>query len=780
MDIAFEHPWFVFAALLPAAAAVIAFARRRRASVLLYGAASTALLLAAARPYAEQPDAATTHAVVLDVSESMKSRDLKELLQRIRERAMPDNHSLEFLEVSDALREEGAVRGRTADFSRIGDCTVNGEVIFITDGRGDFDALYAAIAPSRLILLRPADPSQPDASVLAVDAPSQVPAGAGFIARASVRSDLDVSVPWQMLLDDQVIVEGTVSLVAGQTVELAHTIPLLDSGLHRLTVRLKPSRDREAANNKLTTRVFSAGSRVIRYCAPGDIPSGSDALWRILSADPGNRVERSNAIPVSTRELEGVSMVVINNLVRNVAVEELEPLATWVRSGGSLLMVGTGGAFGPGGYRNTPIEQVMPVRFRPDDAPPRRTLLLLDVSQSMQDMLPGGETKLQRLKAAANRFLDALPDSDSVSVTGFREGIVEAVRFEPPGSTRLRESVRDLAAAGSTHIRTSLAGALKAMPEDSRIVIITDGEELEAATPDQYQEIGARLVSGRVRLDIVLTGETGQEWVQHLVQAGGSTVAVFPVGDKGFDGLLETLDRAMAGADREWIISEPSDATGAAVPVPRLVRTSLRDSSVVNSLVRTEHYPVISTRRLLGRTVAVCTDSWGTEDTVKLWQDTGFRDRIIEALEFALEYAGPGRLALNDRDDELEIVWTSLDDSPQQDLETNAGTARLLGPGVWRVAHPGAGVDELLISLDGQLLQRLPVPARQDFELRLTGNDDAFFAQADSAGIRVLTSLDAWTPAASQSRDTKRSELIWLPTLLAMALLVAGFATRRK
>src|SRR5690606_7902201 len=109
-------------------------------------------------------------------------------------------------------------------------------------------------------------------------------------------------------------------------------------------------------------------------------------------------------------ELEGVGLLVINNLPlwkTGLEAEGLEPIAAWVRGGGSLLLAGADAAFAPGGYRGTAIEAVSPVRFRPDDEPPRRALLLLDTSASMSGARLGG------LKAAARRFVAGLHTSDS-------------------------------------------------------------------------------------------------------------------------------------------------------------------------------------------------------------------------------------------------------------------------------------------------------------------------------------------------------------------------------
>ena len=786
MELQFGEPWLVFGAVALLFCACGVFAWKRRIGAGLFVLAGAAFFLGGSRPAIGQVEPEVRHALVVDVSPSMRSRVIDDFIAAIEETDLPVGHFFVRYELSDALRNPGGIRGEQTRYARLGDFTVdediNGEVLFVTDGRGDFSELHAAVAPSRLILLPAPTPEQPDAAILDLQAPMAALPGSTIQVRGTLVCDRDASVPWKLLANGETAASGTSDVRANTPQLVSHALLAPESNLQRFTLQLDLPGDREAGNDEAETQVTIGGKRKVAYCVPKGIPADTDALLQNLIADERNNVTIRHDLPATESELDGVALVVINNLPLGGNRQSAAAIADWVNDGGSLIMVGTDGAYGPGGYRNSAIEAVMPVRFRPDDSPPRRTLLLLDVSQSMEDRLSGGETKLQRMKEAARRFQQALGEDDQAAVVGFREGLASDIRFLGSGSEALTATIDALSAQGSTHIRTSLAEAVAAVTDETRILMITDGEEVEGASAEAYRTLGTSLTASKIRLDVVLTTPGEKLWVVPLKDGGGDSVSVWSVGGQGFDGLIQTLDRAIAGADKEWVLTEPVEASGAGTPIPRLVRTALRaDESVVCPVLveQPSRYPVVSQRTLVGRTVAICTDSWGGEPTVQLWLDGQFRKSVDAAIEFALENASETRLVLNSLNGGAELVWTGKGEPPLVDLRTDTGTARLDTPGRWLLDEMPEG-DVLRVFNGDKLIQRIPLPRLVPPELRYTGNDNAFFSQADSAGIRVLSGLASWKPKRFGKTELSRRDITWVPALLAMLLLIGGFATRRR
>lgn len=799
----FVYPWLVIASVVLLIGAGTLYVWKRRWAPVLFTLAASGLFFAGARPQisAETPD--VRHALVVDVSGSMKARqnEVEDYVNQLVDGLdLPDGHTIERYELSDALRKPGGPRGEGTNFSRIGDVAgddaINGEILFVTDGHGSLEGLYHAVRADRLIVLKPPVPARPDASIATIQAPPVVPVGGSVLVRATVVCDHDADVPWKIFKDGTEVASGTKALKAGVAAGISHTYVKREPGLTRLRLVLDLPDDREPGNDQASIAFLAGGKRVIAYCTPPGIPPESDGLLRRLRAEERNDVRVRHTIPVTAAELEEVGAVVINNLSlaeAGLAREQTQALADWANRGGNLFMLGARGAFGPGGYRGTPIEEIMPVRFRPRDAERARMILLLDASSSMGDPTGGGETRLDRLKDAARRVLDSMSEKERVAVVGFRQGLVgDVVDFTSPANPELQSVINGLRADHSTHIATSLSQAIDHLggdeTSDARILMITDGEDLEGAGPQRYAGIASRLAALDIRLDVVMTDPSSREWPAWIMDDPANADAhLWQVGNEGFEGLMETLDKALAGADREWIITDKMEVGGVMQPLHMLVRTSPRagDPSVTPLLeaqtpgTRDPVYPLLAWRQLVGRTLALTTESWGDEQHLAFWQNEFFQQRLGMALDFLLQNANRTLLVLNPQPDGSgELVWVGAYDPPTGALQTNVGPVQWVSEGCWRLDQwPEAS--ELRVTRNGSLLQRIPLPRPVPYELRATGNEEVFFAMAEEGGIRVYTGLRAWQPTSWGKAPQRPVDVTWLPATLALVLIVIGFALRR-
>ncbi|MBK8205803.1 MAG: VWA domain-containing protein [Planctomycetes bacterium] len=801
MGLEFDIPWLVVASAAVVLAAAGIAVKLRKPAAPLFALAGAAFLLAGARPSVGSEAPGATHAVVLDVSGSMAPRKagaeaaIADALARV---TLPASHSVLRYELSDALRAAGSPGGNGTDYSALAalraDTTVDGEVIVATDGRGGLADLLQAVDTRRLLLLRLPPAAQPDASVVDFTAPTAVADGGTALLRATIQCDADAQVGWKMLVGSKVVAQGTRNVKGGLAAGVSHSLVVPGSGLVRVRLVLEVAGDREPANDEASVAFYAGGRRVIAYCVPRDHPAAADGLLAPLRADPRNDVRVTNELPVTPSALEGVGALVINNLPLHesgATRDGLTVLRDWVMAGGNLLMLGADGAFGPGGYRGTALEDVMPVRFRPEDVPPHRLLLLLDVSESMGQLLPGGATKLDRLREAAERVLATAERTDAVAVVGFNQSVQGEIVFRRPDAPEHAATLGDLRAELSTRIRRSMSTALAALgsadDQQRRLLVITDGEDT-SASQQEWLELADALAAGKVRADIVLTDAARHEWIGWLRDAPAKPdVHFWTAGSDGFSKLLETLDRALAGGDSTWVSADKWEVGGVPEPLHLLAKTALRaDRSVTPTLtaqtpaVRFPEYPLLTHRQLVGRTACLCTRSWGDERLAAFWGTEFFQERLDLALEFILASAGRTNLVLNVLEQGAELVWVGTIESPARDLRlASGGTARLDRPGRWLLEKLPAG-EEMQV-FDGELLvQRIALPRLVTHELRRTGDDEVFFTMAAQAGVRVVSSLDAWTPTRIGDAASEPTDLTWVAALLALALLVGGFALRNR
>ncbi len=798
MGLEFTVHWLVIAAAALAVGAVALAVRLRRAPPALFMLASAAFLFAGARPALKSDPGVVTHAVIQDVSDSMAVRVSSALNDEIEQAQIPSGHAIANLELSDALRQADSPKGGATDYGALAaissDDRFNGEVILATDGRGSLAALTNAVDPARLILLRvPAAPG-PDASVIGFAGPTSLVEGGTALLRATLHCDRDADVRWRITEGELEIASGTRKLAGGRPAGISASYVPSRAGLVRVRLSVEVEGDREPRNDDAWISFHAGTRRVVRYCVPSSHDAGSDGLIDWLRGDERTELQITHQLPRSHAELEGIGLLVINNLSLQEGggpAADLQAIADWVMAGGNLLMLGAEGAFGPGGYRNTPLETVMPVRFRPDDAPPDRTLLLLDASSSMAE-IAGGTSKLDMLREAARRVLAAADQSDVIALAGFNTGVTNDVVFRAATDPAQERTLAGLAAAGSTNIHDALEQGLSALGSGEtearrRIILITDGEDVSGREAGDWNAMGQALAQSGARLDIVLTQRGAPPWVAGIQSVAGADVHDWTVGTRGFEGLLETLDRALASGAEAWISQDTWEVPGVMLPLTLLSRTAERGGADVFTVLTANprgtprpSYPVLAWRQLVGRSACISTRSWGDDRLREFWGAEGFRVRLNDMLDFVTATVGRTNLVLNPLEQGAELLWVGASQPPARDLMIGGGgTARLDKPGRWLLPEMPAG-DELLV-LDGKvMLQRVPLPRIVPYELRLTGDDEAFFSMAEQAGIRVVNSLSAWQPARFLNQPAKPTDLTWAPALLALVLLVSGYALRKR
>jgi len=173
--------------------------------------------------------------------------------------------------------------------------------------------------------------------------------------------------------------------------------------------------------------------------------------------------------------------VIFNNIPRRrVAQSYMEAIRKYVANGGSFIMLGASGSFGPGGYRNTPIATVLPVELEEPKKKKKKTrgiVLVIDKSGSMRT-----DRKLTYAKEAARVLAENLKNRDLFGVVGFDITPFEVLPLQSMASQRnaVAGQVARLKPGGKTYLYPALLLAkrmLERSPADLRhVIVLSDGE----------------------------------------------------------------------------------------------------------------------------------------------------------------------------------------------------------------------------------------------------------------------------------------------------------------
>jgi uncharacterized membrane protein len=327
--------------------------------------------------------------------------------------------------------------------------------------------------------------------------------------------------------DGEALIEQDVTLQPGvQTIEL--TLPEAPAAFNRYVVRLEAPGDGRGQNNVAEAFSFVSGRPRVLLIegAPGEAAPLERAL---VAAQVEVARVAPDATPETLAELSAYDTVVLVDVSqRTLPQPTAEALETFVHDlGHGLVMVGGPESYGPGGWRDTPIERVLPVTM---DIPPRIQLpptsvtVLIDISGSMAEE-ENGRTKLSLAVEGAQRIASLLRDEDELTVIPF-DNRPRFVVGPLPGSRR-EEAIQELEGVelggGGINIRDGLTAAAEYVRRSDRpvrhIITLTDGD-------DTTQQGGAldivrALNRERVTLSSIAIGDGSHiEFIQDMARTG--------------------------------------------------------------------------------------------------------------------------------------------------------------------------------------------------------------------------------------------------------------------
>ena len=440
---------------------------------------------------------------------------------------------------------------------RLGESILTGEtrqrVILISDGRANTGDLQAEL--DRLSSLGVvvdvhtlAGEDKTDAAVAGIDVPNTVNQGEIFVATVEVLSTI-TGVAEVELSDAGVVIGSQRVDVNPGSNQVSFEVVAGEPGLQYLEARVRMTGDAVVENDTTRAAVEVKGPASVMVIEGEE--DGGSILEDVLEST-GLLVER-----IVVDDMPGLqelsvhqALILVDVSARDLSDEKVAAIDTLVRDlGRGLVVVGGTHSYGLGGYRDTPLEALLPVDSEAPDAQREAQVaevLLIDTSESMgachcDDQGMGSETggvnKTDIAKAGALRAIEALGSSDEVGLLAFSgnsEWLIPLQEF--PDRSTIEEGIGSIRPFGETRIVPALQTAAEALrasdKELKHIILFTDGFTSEL-------EIGAEFVGQPFAGDLVAE-------VEKLAQEG-ITVSVVGTGEGAIPALEEV---AIAGRGR--------------------------------------------------------------------------------------------------------------------------------------------------------------------------------------------------------------------------------------
>ena len=405
----------------------------------------------------------------------------------------------------------------------------------------------------------PLDPLKDAVRVVQLQAPTEVRKGQRFEMNAVIETDgsipkLDAAFYHKGALID----EFEWTLQSGMHSISITVPPISEEGNHRYELKLNVT-DEILENNQGYAVVKVQGKPHLLYVEE-DLAQETTHLKTVLEENGFDvEVTTSAEIPTDLIELQRSDVLILSNVAAEVlSSEQLQNIESYVRDlGHGLVVIGGEHAYGPGGYTDTALERVLPVKMTPREQEDTVAILfVLDTSGSMANYVDGQRRKIDLAIAGISAGIDNLEEDDVAGVISFSAGKVND-RFSELTSDRpvlLQAVARLKPTGGTTLMMEAVDKAYKILEADDakrkHIVLLSDGKSDD--TESDFLKLAEQIDEARISITAIAIGDANEELLTQLTESSNGHFV--PVQN------LQKLPTVLTEAVREtqrYIVQEP-------------------------------------------------------------------------------------------------------------------------------------------------------------------------------------------------------------------------------
>ncbi|MCL2823997.1 MAG: VWA domain-containing protein [Polyangiaceae bacterium] len=368
-------------------------------------------------------------------------------------------------------------------------------IVLISDGvsnRGDpvvaTAAAVAAGVPIDTVVLDQREVE--NIRVVGVRMPSRANEGETLELHLVTASTSAAEVEVRVKRDGQLIAKSVAKIDAGQDVlRIRERAP--ESGLHRYDVEISAT---DAAHDQAPED--NAGSAFVRVRGPAtalvleaEAGKGEFIAQALRNANFVVTSGSASLMPGDIGDLAFYDVVFFSDIPAHaLSSTQLDALAAYVRDlGGGLVLMGGDRSMGPGGYSQTPLEEVSPVSFDIKQDRRRASLaevIIIDYSGSM-GMRAGKHTKLELANEAAVRSANLLGEGDQLGVMHVDTVVDWTQRLGPVvDQAEIARRIRAVSpGGGGIYVDISLKAAYAALSPVKvnlkHVLLFADGDDAE-------------------------------------------------------------------------------------------------------------------------------------------------------------------------------------------------------------------------------------------------------------------------------------------------------------
>lgn len=479
-------------------------------------------------------------------------------------------------------------------------------------------------------------PLPPEVAAADLSAPSSVRVNQGFTGDLRIASTVETSATLVVYKDGFATAEIKTTLKPGENLVQVPGLYFREKGFHQIEVAVRAEKDTQVENNIAKALVIVPGEVRVLYV---DADEAQQSYLKSALELEGMQVEArpASGVPDSLNDLLGFDVFILANVPADrLSMRQMQNIRTHVQDfGGGFIMLGGENSFGLGGYFNTPVEEVLPVKMpiqKDMMRPSLGLMLVIDKSGSMEG------AKIQLAKRAAIATAEAINPRDQIGVVGFDGESQVILELTPAGdSGTISSAIATLDAGGGTFLYPGLDDAHQRLVSSNarkkHIIILSDGQTQGSG----YEEMAQMLAADGITVSAVGIGEGADMQLLEGIANNGGGRAYFT---NDFQSIPQIFTREALRASKSMLVERLVTVIAAeedesleeldAEELPPLngyVATTPRETAKT-ILISDAGDPILAKWRCgLGRTAAFTSDTkprWAEEwirwpDFAKFW-----------------------------------------------------------------------------------------------------------------------------------------------------------------
>lgn len=434
---------------------------------------------------------------------------------------------IETMPVVTATNIEKAVRAGMALF----DDDEAKRLVLITDGNqneGQLDKMSAVLMAENVEtnVLKKDLKIDNESYISDLSIPEKIQAGDKFRVQVEVESTTKTNAILQLYTGGKLSKQENVTLQEGSN-SFIFQDTRKEEGFAEYKAVIIPDKDTINVNNEYSAFTEAGGAERV-LLIEGARNEAREFKKLLASANIQFDAATPAAAPKNIESMNKYKCIIMENTVAdNLPAGFINSLDSYVKDyGGGFVAIGGRRSFALGGYKDTPIEDVLPVNMdisQDKKIPEMAMVMVIDKSGSMS-MGDGGNSKLDMAKDAAASAIDNLRDTDSAGVISFDDKYMWNVKIQKATDKEdIKSGIYGIKDGGGTSIYPALREAYDKVKEldcqIKHIILLTDGQD---GFYNAYPSLIEKLEKNNITLSTVSIGtDADDNFLQKLAELSG-------------------------------------------------------------------------------------------------------------------------------------------------------------------------------------------------------------------------------------------------------------------